>query len=517
MSALGTAIFDNIEPSRLWRHFEAITKIPRPSGEEAIITGYIKTWAASLGFDLRTDSAGNLCIRVPASPGREEAPVVVLQGHLDMVVANARTAGPDFDAAKGRIHLIRQMYEDGEYIEADLTTLGADNGIAIATMCAIAEDRDASHGELELLMTVEEETGLFGATKLDPSMIRGRVMLNLDSEDDRILFIGCAGGTDLRTRWSRPRTPVPENWVGLTLTLDKLRGGHSGAEIDKNRLNAIKALSRLLQTAFEGLQCRIDSIQGGDRRNAIARFAQAEVWLPQETEETFRARLKSSLAALTEQYRKLEPTIELAIHEISRSTQAAIAAFDVNDSHTLIDLLRSIPSGVIVLSQDLPGLVETSNNIGIVETVGESVEIVCSPRSSVAPAMDDVIATLKATARLAGAEQEVLGSYPGWEVNLDSQVLKVARTTYHRLFGADPSVEAIHAGLEAGVIAARIEGGMDVISFGPNIRGAHAPGERVSIGSVAKFYQLLKALLDDLSSSNEKTGTGANIVVGSRV
>ena len=494
-----TVVFANIEPLDLWNHFEAITKIARPSGEEEAMAAYIRGWAKSRGLSLKSDDTGNLCIRVPASPGREKAPVVVLQGHLDMVVANAASALPDYDASKGRIHLIRKMYDDGEYIEADLTTLGADNGIAIATMCAVAEDQNAVHGELELLMTVEEETGLFGASKLDPSLLNGRVMLNLDSEDDRVVFIGCAGGTDLRIRWSRPRPVVPHEWLGLNLNLEKLRGGHSGAEIDKNRLNANKAMSRLLRSATEGLAGRIGSIQGGDRRNAIARFASAQVWLAPDAEAAFRTQLATALAHVTDQYRKLEPGIELLIEGISRSSDTDVTAFGIEDSLTLIDLIRSIPSGVITLSQDLPGLVETSNNIGIVETSGEVVEIVCSPRSSVGPAMDDMIETLKATARLAGANSEVLGSYPGWEVNLDSQVLKVARKTYQKLFGAEPAIEAIHAGLEAGVIGARIEGGMDVISFGPNIKGAHAPGERVSIGSVKKFYQLLIALLDDLS------------------
>ena len=500
MSIDNATVFSRIEPSDLWTHFEAITKIARPSGEEEAMADYIREWANSLGLDLRSDDAGNLCIRVPATPGREHTPIVVLQGHLDMVVANAATALPNFDAAKGRIHLIRKSYEDGEYIEADLTTLGADNGIAIATMCAIAEDQNAVHGELELLMTVEEETGLFGASKLDPALLNGRIMLNLDSEDDRVIFIGCAGGTDLRIRWTRPRTAVSKEWIGLTLTLDKLRGGHSGAEIDKNRLNANKAMARLLQTASLEHNYQIDTIQGGDRRNAIARFASAAIWIAPEAETAFRTQLAAALTAITEQYRRLEPGIELSIEVISRSTSADITAFSIEDSAILINLIRSIPSGISTLSQDLPGLVETSNNIGIIGTNGESVEIVCSPRSSVRAAMDDMIETLTATARLAGANSEVLGSYPGWEVNLDSDVLKVAQKTYQRLFGTEPAIEAIHAGLEAGVIGARIEGGMDVISFGPNIKGAHAPGERVSIDSVGKFYQLLTALLDDLSA-----------------
>ncbi len=496
MQGENAAIFAGIEPKGVWNHFHTITTIGRPSGKEEAISAELQAWAKKLGFTCSLDTTKNLCVRVPASPGRESAPVVVLQGHIDMVVSNAKSIPPGYDAATGKLHLIRKQYDDGEYIEADYTTLGADNGIAIAMMCAVAEDKSAQHGPLELLMTVDEETGLTGALNVDPALLKGRIMLNLDSEDDHILYVGCAGGTDLRIRWTHERTPVPAGWAGFKVELDKLRGGHSGAEIDKNRLNAHKALARLLDAASEKAPIRIAEINGGDRHNAIARFASAEVWVAPEAKGDFEKRINDAHATLAEQYRKLEPSI---VFTLTPLTISGATAFSAEDSRRLIGLLQAIPSGIVFMSQDLPNLVETSNNLAIVTTKGNDVEIQCSLRSSVDAAMVDLANSIKAMARLAGGVGEVLGSYPGWEVNLDSDLLKKAKGVYAKVFGADPEVAAIHAGLECGVIAARVPEPMDVISFGPNIKGAHAPGERVSIPSVAKSYGFLKALLDDLS------------------
>ena len=447
-----TDVFDGLEPAGLWRRFQIISEIARPSGQEQLIAESIRTWAASHGFQVRTDQAGNLCVRVPATPGRERAPIVVLQGHLDMVVANSANAPPGYDAALGRLSLIRKRYEDDEYIESEFATLGADNGIAIAIQCAIAEDRDAPHGELELLMTVEEEIGLVGAGRLDPSLVRGRLIINLDSEDDDELFVGCAGGTDSRIRWTRPPYGGPWRLGGPVLGLGGLRGGHSGTEIDKNRLNANKALARLIEAAGDGRTWRLASIEGGDRRNAIARSAAAVVWVAPADVASFRDSLQRAVKSLAEQYRVLEPNLEFLTDPAPAAEPGSVLAFSHDDSRVLVDLLRAVPVGVILLSQDLPGLVETSNNLGILRTEGDSVEIVCGSRSSVAPAMEDLIGTLAALARLAGAEHQVLGSYPGWDVNLDSRVLHVAQAAYRRLFGEEPRVNAIHAGLEAGVL-----------------------------------------------------------------
>jgi dipeptidase D len=348
-------------------------------------------------------------------------------------------------------------------------------------------------------MTVQEETGMVGACHLDPSLVRGRVMLNLDSEDDDMLFVGCAGGGDSRFHFSRPAGAVPDGDAALGVTVQGLRGGHSGLEIDKNRLNGIRALARLLQEARPGSSLRLAAIEGGDRRNAIPRRASADVTLPRADVAAFRERLQAAFGQLSDQYRGLEDDMALDVRELDPAPGRA--AFGDEDTRVLLDLLLVIPVGVDAMSQSIPGLVETSNNMGIIQTQGATVEVFCNTRSSVAPAFRDMLGRLRALARLTGCEFEEFPTYPGWKVDLDSRVLQVVRRTYQRLFDAAPHVTAVHAGLEAGVISDRVAG-MDVVSFGPNIRGAHAPGERVSIGSVAKFYRLLKATLDDLSSGD---------------
>lgn len=478
--------FAGIEPRALWQHFAEFTKIPRPSGKEEQISQYVRSWAKGRGFEVLEDGVHNLVVRVPASPGRENAPVVVLQGHLDMVCE--RNADSPYDPEKGNIHVVR----DGEFLRSEGTTLGADNAMGVCAGMSIAEDGTLQHGPLELLMTVDEETGMTGAQNLDGGMLRGRIMLNLDSEDDTMLFVGCAGGGDLRLTFEGRRAPVPAGHEVLKVTVKGVQGGHSGIDINRNRLNAIHTLARVLSDGAPALL--VASIDGGSKRNAIPREASAVVAVPHGEAGALRRAIEASRDALLFQYKGLDDGLVLVIE-----AGDAPDAFDAADSRRLLDVLRAIPTGVIGMSQDIAGLVETSTNLGVATTKGNAVEILTLSRSSVMPALNDVLEQIKALARLAGVKVEYLGGYPGWKPNMESKALAATRAAYQRLFGADPEITAIHAGLECGLIGERVPG-MDMVSFGPLLIGVHAPGERVSIPSTQKFYKLLTTVLADLSA-----------------
>ncbi len=483
--------FEGLEPRILWQHFSALTRLPRPSGNEAAARDYIRNWAKEKGFEVHEDAAGNLVVHVPASPGREGAAPIVLQGHIDMVCE--RNADSPYDAETGNIHVVR----DGEWIRADGTTLGADNGIGVAAAMAAAEDPSVVHGPLDLVFTIDEETGLTGAQNLDASLVRGRTMLNLDSEEDGVLFVGCAGGCDTKFRFRAERTAPGKGMAAIAVSVKGLQGGHSGLDINKNRLNAIKALVRLLQAGGRAAEVRVATIAGGSKRNAIPRESGAVVYVPAEAEGAFLAAVEKERDTIAAQYRGLDDgfTVETG----PAGSGAPADAFSASDSARLLDLLRAIPSSVLAMSADIPGLVETSTNLGVVTTEGDLVEAVSCSRSSVAQALRDVLDTLNAIGRLAGVETEEVGGYPGWKPDMDSPVLAATREVYRELTGRDPEVTAIHAGLECGLLGERVPG-MDMISFGPEIRGAHSPDERVHIPSVERFWKLLSALLDRMSA-----------------
>ena len=478
--------FAGLEPARVWKHFAAMTRLARPSGQEEKVAAHVEAWAAEQGFEVKHDATGNLCVHVPASPGRESAPAVAIQGHLDMVCE--RDSDSPNDAEVGRLEVVR----DGDWIRAVGTTLGADNGIGVAAGMAAAEDPEVLHGPLDLLMTIDEETGMTGAIGLDPSILRARIMLNLDSEEDGVLFAGCAGGCDTKMALGGPRED-PGGASAWRITVAGLKGGHSGLDINCNRLNSIRALARVLGRIAGETSLRVVALSGGSKRNAIPRESEAVIVVDPAAESLVRQAVEGVGADLREQYRGLDDGLSVEL-----TAASAAPAFSVDLSRRLVDLLQAIPSGVVAMSQDTPGLVETSTNLGVVTTDGDCVNTVSCSRSSNAPALAEVLAGLRAVGRLAGAEVHEHGGYPGWKPNLDSPVLKVTREASARLFGVEPEVTAIHAGLECGLIGERVPG-MDMVSFGPEIRGAHAPGERVQISSVQKFWNLLTAVLDDLS------------------
>ena len=486
--AVGTDdAFAGLEPATLWRHFAALTRIPRPSGREQRAVAYVCEWARTQGFEIRRDAADNLCVRVPASRGREAAAGVVLQGHLDMVCE--RNADSPHDPEQGCIHVVRE----GEWLRSEGTTLGADNGIGIAAAMAIAEERTLQHGPLELLMTLDEEAGMTGAQGLDPALLVGRTLINLDSEDDGLLFVGCAGGGDLQLSFQARRGAVPCELQALDLRVRGLRGGHSGIDIHRNRMNAIHALVRLLLQGAGEQALRLASIDGGNKRNAIPREAGATLCIADAG--AFHRGVDAAAAALRAQFRGLEDRLEVRVQPAAPPPDAWSEA----DSQRLLDLLCSVPSGVVALSSDIPGLVETSSNLGVVRTRGDSAEILMLARSSVAPALAGLIDTHRSLARLAGARLAYLGGYPGWQPDLGSHALGVTRRAYARVFGHEPQVTAVHAGLECGLIGERVPG-MDMVSFGPTLEGVHAPGERVNIASVSRFWRLLAAVIEDLGA-----------------
>lgn len=482
--------FAGLQPEPIWRHFAAITRIARPSGHEEAMAAHVIAWAQQRGLRTRRDATGNLVVDVPATKGREGAATVVLQGHLDMVCE--RDSSSPYDPEQGKIHVVR----DGDWLRAEGTTLGADNGIAVATMMAIPDTPGLTHGPLELLMTLDEERGLTGAQNLDPELLTGRILLNLDSEDDGVLFVGCAGGTDVVLTLDLPQITPPNSRVKLDVAVSGAKGGHSGIDINRQRLNAIKALARVLGEAHSRTRFLLAALDGGNKRNAIPREARATIFVPPAEEALLREAIGAAFGALREQYRGLDDDVALTLTPAPRSNPES--AWGHEDSGKLLDLIRALPSGVIAMSQDIPGLVETSNNVGVVTTRGAQVEVANLCRTSNPPALVDLIGQTGGAGRLAGAKVEIVAGYPGWKPNMTSRALQVTKAASQRLLGREPEVTAIHAGLECGIIGERYPT-MDMISFGPTLVGVHAPGERIQIGSVANFWRLLGAVLHDLA------------------
>jgi dipeptidase D len=483
---MSSAELDRLEPTPIWTHFLALTRIPRPPKEEAEAREHVLAWAAERGFAAVVDDAGNVVARVSASPGRELAPTVVLQAHLDMVCE--RDPDSPCDPREGRIHVVRE----DDWVLAEGTTLGADNGIGVAGAMAVADDPEVFHGPLELLFTVSEEQGLEGAKALDPSLVSGRLLLNLDGDSGAALTVGCAGSTHTFTRLPLPLEQPPDGDLTLEVAVSGARGGHSGGDIASGRVNAIKALGRVLSRTHEEARFRLSRIDGGVSRNAIPREARAAVSLQPGAEPKFRAAADDELARLREQYVSSDGELVLAVEQAE-----PVDAADEAATSRALDLLRAIPSGVVAMIPDL-GKVETSTSLNVARTEDSVLMLASMTRSSNAPALDDVVSTIEAAARLAGAEAEVVRSYPPWRPDLESKLLGTARATFERVFGVEPGLDVVHGGLECAVIGDKLPG-VEMVSLGPEVVGPHAPGERLSISSTQRFYHLLGALLDDLS------------------
>lgn len=482
-----TEAFDGLEPRGLWERFAELTAIARPSREEDAAREHVLAWAAEHGFEAREDEAGNVVARAPASPGREQAPVVVLQSHLDMVCE--RDTDSAFDPREGRIHVVREA----DWLVADGTTLGADNGIGVAAAMAVAEDPDVAHGPLELLFTVSEEQGLEGAKALDPGLVEGRLLLNLDGTSERSLTIGCAGSAHTFVRLALEPVPVPDGCVGLAVTLDGARGGHSGGDIAKGRANAIKALGRVLAAANRAAPLRLASLDGGVSRNAIPREALATIVIAEDAEPAFRDAVETEVAALREEHAGSDEHLTVSVEAVQ-----VPAAGDPVVSFRALDLLTATSIGVVAMSPDAPGSVETSTSLNVATTSDDVLTLASMTRSASSSALDDVVAALEEAARQATAEVEVVRSYPPWRPDAGSRLLAEGKETFERLLGFEPGLEVVHGGLECAVIGEKLPG-VEMLAIGPTIENPHAPGERVSISSTQSFYRLLGALLDDLS------------------
>ena len=478
MSAL-----DSLEPALLWNRFSELTRIARPSKEEESVRAHVLAWAAARSFAAQVDSEGNVVVALPASAGRERAPVVVLQAHLDIVCE--RDPASPFDPREGRIDV---RVED-DWVRADGTTLGADNGIGVAAAMAVADDAEIEHGPLELLFTVSEEQGLDGAKALDASLVSGRKLINLDGTSDGALTIGCAGSDHTFLRVPLDAEPVPLDHVVRRIGVSGAKGGHSGGDITAGRANAIKALARVLAAS----PVRLVALGGGVSRNAIPREAHASVAIPAKQETQFRAGVEAELEAIAREFAGTDDELELAFTHEEGSDAAGSHA-----SRRAIDLVQAIPTGVVTMTAGLPGVVQTSTSLTTAATQNGTLALGSMTRSSSAAALDGVLATMHALARLAGAEIEVRRSYPPWEPDFGSSLLSTAQATYARLFGTEPVLAVVHGGLECAVLGQRLHG-VEMVSIGPEIVGPHAPGERVRISSTQRFYRLLGALLEDLS------------------
>lgn len=481
----------DLEPKVLWSHFSDILAVPRPSKHEDRITEHIRSWASDRGYAIREDQVGNLVIAVPATPGREQAPAVILQGHMDMVCE--KNSDVEFDFMTQGIEATIQ----DDWVVAEHTTLGADNGIGLAAGMAIADDPDAEHGPLELLVTVDEETGLTGAKQLDASIVTGKTMVNLDTEEDGAVYIGCAGGADTTGALKISRRRGTLGSVPVEVSVKGLRGGHSGLNIHEHRGNAIKMLNRVLLAAT-AVEPDLDVVRfdGGSKHNAIPREAVAVCRIPEERFGALEKVIAECTDAFHDEFGAIEPNMEVCATALEDAPEHQ-AVFNVHGRDRLMRLLDSLPHGVVSMSRDIPGLVETSSSLAVITTTEDGVSVITSHRSSVMAALFATQRSVTSAFEQAGAKVSYKDAYPGWKPNPESPVLATTIASFEALFGAKPEVKAIHAGLECGLLIEKAPG-LDCVSIGPQIENAHSPGERVQISSVDRFYRHLKALLADL-------------------
>jgi dipeptidase D len=479
-------VFAGLNPTALWKHFDKIRCIPHCSKNEKPLAEYVLSVAAQNGCAAKTDKIGNVVVEKPASPGRENAPGIVLQGHLDMVCEKNSDVVHDF--SKDPIDV---KIEDG-WVTASGTTLGADNGVGVAAALAVLEDRALPHGPLELLFTVDEETGLTGATRLKPGFIKGRILLNLDSEEEGCFFIGCAGGADSEITLPIRRIARAAG-KKRTLSLSGLRGGHSGIDIDTGRGNAVQLLARMLFKT--GVPYGLISLEGGNKHNAIPREAAAEITVADKDEARLKKVLEKRFGQIRFEYKAVEKDMKFGVRPDAASE---LKPMDGASRDLALALLTALPHGVTAMSQEIEDLVESSNNLAIVRCAAGSVKVHTSSRSSVPTALEAVRAKIEAVSDLAGAKIVHLDGYPAWTPNLDSPLLSTMKEIHLRLRGKAPEVKAIHAGLECGIIGEKYPG-MDMISFGPDLKHPHSPDEKVHAGSVERFYALLTAVLEAMA------------------
>lgn len=474
----------SLSPHVLWNHFADLNAIPRASKKETAVSAFMKAFGEKLGLDTIQDKTGNVIIRKAATPGMEDRPTVLLQGHIDMV--HQKNAGVDFNFATEGI----QMYVDGDWVKAKGTTLGADNGLGVAAIMAVLESTDIPHPPLEALFTVDEETGMTGAKELQPGILQARMMLNLDTEEDNALTIGCAGGVDVTGSGNYPTEVPASDATGYEIFVSGLKGGHSGGDIHLGRANANKLMNRLLSQAATMFGLRVSAIDGGGLRNAIPRESKAIVVVPNDQRAGFEKFLTEETETLQKEYAVTDPELKMTAKE--RPIPENVFAQDFQDK--MLRVIYTLQNGIFRMSPDIAGLVQTSNNLARVQVGGGTFAVQCLTRSSVDSEKWDLARALEAALQLAGATVTFTGDYPGWTPMPGSQVVRLCSRVYENLFHESAHVEAVHAGLECGIIGGKYPG-MEMISFGPNITGAHSPDEKAQISSAQKFWTYLQAVL----------------------
>ncbi|MDO5664038.1 MAG: aminoacyl-histidine dipeptidase [Bacteroidia bacterium] len=480
----------DLQPSAIWNYFHDITQIPRPSKKEEKIIAYLLDFAKEHNLEAKKDKAGNVLITKPATPGKEYLQTVILQSHVDMVCEKNSDVTHDFD--NDPIETII----DGDWVKANGTTLGADNGIGVAAQLAVLAANDIAHGKIETLFTVDEETGLTGANSLQPGFITGNILLNLDTEEEGEIYIGCAGGKGTKAYFKYKEKDVPKKYFWFKIQVKGLRGGHSGSDIDKGLGNANKILNRFLYSIMRKKYGMVLSeIAGGNLHNAIAREAYAVVGVKEKYKEDMRVKLNVFLSQVQNEYKKTEPNLDIQLESVQ------IPSKIINKSATekLIQAVYACPHGVISMSHDIDGLVETSTNLASVKMLeNHTIEIGTSQRSSVESRKYDIVNMVSVVFDMAGAAKIINNEgYPGWEPNPDSEILKIAKKEYKALYNKTPKVKAIHAGLECGLFLEKYPN-LDMISIGPDMTDVHSPDEKMKISSVGKFWDYLVRILENM-------------------
>jgi dipeptidase D len=480
---------EGLKPERVWKFFAEISTIPRGSKNEKQVAKYVLGKAKEFGLEAKQDKFLNVVVRKPASRGKESAHSVCLQGHLDMVCEKNKDKVHDFE--KDPIELVRK----GNALMANGTTLGADNGIAVATHLAIMEDKSLAHGPLEFLFTIDEETGLTGANNLQPGFLKSKTLMNLDSEEEGALYVGCSGGCNTTGTWTVKLEKAPGKTVPRILQVKGLKGGHSGLEIDKGRGNSLKILNRVLLALLEE-GARISRLEGGNKSNAIPREAEALLYIPAAKEKKAKAIVSKMGEIVRAELSSVEPDLAVTLEEAKAEKKPQV--WKDADARRICRTLAALPHGVTKMSADIPGLVETSTNLAIARTQKGKVVVTTSQRSSVASEIDEILQRVSILFEMGGAKPVQSEGYPGWKPDMASPILKLARATYQELYGKEPAVKAIHAGLECGIIGEKYPG-MDMVSFGPTLEGVHSPDEKIYIDTVDKYWRFLLAVLQNVN------------------
>jgi len=478
---------ESLAPAQVWKNFKSLTQIPRPSKHEARIIEFVKKFGENLGLKTTVDAVGNVVISKPAVKGMENRKGVILQSHLDMVPQKNSDKKHDFE--KDPI----EAYIDGDWIKANGTTLGADNGIGVASMLAVLESGELVHGPVEALFTIDEETGMTGAFALKAGQLKGDILLNLDSEDEGELYVGCAGGIDANISFEYRKESLPAGYVAYRVTVSGLKGGHSGLEINLGRSNSNLVLFRLIYKAAQTMGLRLCEAEGGNMRNAIPREAHAVVIIPENNEKKFLDFAKSFTVIIKKEFSVTEP--DLTIECKKADLPSRVMTTDLQNK--VVSCIYSCPNGTIRMSDGIPELVETSTNLAIVRTEGDLIVVHCLLRSSVESSKENLADRIKALFEIAGAKVNFTGSYPGWKPNMDSPIMKTMESVYKKMHNKIPEIKAVHAGLECGIIGG-VYPNLDMISFGPTIRHPHSPDEKVHIESVGKFWDYLAETLKNI-------------------